>query len=169
MECCIGKEINLLLSLSSYWGRAGVTQSTQWLGYMLDVRGSIHGKGWNGIFFLSAIASRPTLGPPSLLLNEHRGLFPCGLSSRGVKLTTHLHLMPRFKNTWGYTSTLPYIFMELCLIKLKLTTHLHLVPRSKNAWSYTSPSQYVFMMWCLVKHRDFTFYFYLYKGDFIFT
>jgi hypothetical protein len=34
-------------------------------------------------------------GPPSLLSNGYRGLFPRGLSSRGVKLTTHLQLVPR--------------------------------------------------------------------------
>jgi len=36
-----------------------------------------------------------------------RGSFP-----GGVKLTTHLHLVPRPKNEWGYTSTPQYIFME---------------------------------------------------------
>jgi hypothetical protein len=31
---------------------------------------------------------------PSLLFNEYLGLFPKGLSGWGVKLTTHLHLIP---------------------------------------------------------------------------
>jgi hypothetical protein len=34
-------------------------------------------------------------GPPSLLSNGYRGLFPWGLSGRGMKLTTHLQLVPR--------------------------------------------------------------------------
>jgi hypothetical protein len=34
-------------------------------------------------------------GPRSLLCNEYRGLFPRGKSGRGVKLTTHLQLLPR--------------------------------------------------------------------------
>jgi hypothetical protein len=34
-------------------------------------------------------------GPPSLLSNGYRGLLPRGRSSRGVKLTTHHHLMQR--------------------------------------------------------------------------
>jgi hypothetical protein len=38
----------------------------------------------------------------------------CG---RGVKLTTHLHLMPRSKNAWSYTSTPQYVFMAWCLVK----------------------------------------------------
>jgi hypothetical protein len=29
------------------------------------------------------------------------------LSSQGVKLTTHLHLVPRSKNAWRYTFSLP--------------------------------------------------------------
>jgi hypothetical protein len=34
-------------------------------------------------------------GPPNLLSNGYRRLFPRGLSGRGVKLTTHLQLVPR--------------------------------------------------------------------------
>jgi hypothetical protein len=34
-------------------------------------------------------------GSPSLLSNGYRGLFSRGYSGRGVKLTTHLHLVPR--------------------------------------------------------------------------
>jgi len=35
-----------------------------------------------------------------------------------MKLTTHLHLMPRSKNAWNYTSTpLQYIFMTWYLVK----------------------------------------------------
>jgi len=32
--------------------------------------------------------------PPNLLCNGYRGLFPREESDRGVKLTTHLHLVP---------------------------------------------------------------------------
>jgi hypothetical protein len=45
-------------------------------------------------------------GPASLLSNGYQGLFPWGSIGRGVKLTTHLHLVPRSKNAWCYTSTL---------------------------------------------------------------
>jgi len=46
-------------------------------------------------------------GPPSLLSNGYQGPFPWGHSGLGVKLNTHLHLVPRSKNEWSYTST-PY-------------------------------------------------------------
>jgi len=42
--------------------------------------------------------------PSSLLYNGYQGLFPWELSGRGVKLTTHLHLVT---NTWSYISTPP--------------------------------------------------------------
>jgi hypothetical protein len=38
-----------------------------------------------------------------------------------VKLTTHLHLVPRSKNKWSYTSTPPYAFMAWCSVKKKST------------------------------------------------
>jgi hypothetical protein len=34
-------------------------------------------------------------GPPNLLSNGYRGFFPKGWSGRGMKLTTHLQLVPR--------------------------------------------------------------------------
>jgi len=39
-----------------------------------------------------------------------------------VKLTTHLHLVPRSKNEWSYTSTPQYAFMAWCLVKSTGTT-----------------------------------------------
>jgi hypothetical protein len=46
-------------------------------------------------------------GPPSLLSNGYQGLFPWWRNGRGVKLTTHLHLVLRSKNAWSYTSAPP--------------------------------------------------------------
>jgi len=39
-----------------------------------------------------------------------------GLSSWGVKLTTHLHLLPRSENEYSYTSTPQYAFMAWCSV-----------------------------------------------------
>jgi hypothetical protein len=53
--------------------------------------------------------------PPNLKTNGPRHRFPRG--GGGVKLTTHLHLVPSFKNACSYTSTPSHVFLELCLIK----------------------------------------------------
>jgi len=46
------------------------------LGYELDDRGFV---SWQGLrIFLFITASRPALGPPSLLWNGYQGLFPWG-------------------------------------------------------------------------------------------
>jgi hypothetical protein len=45
--------------------------------------------------------------PPKLLSKWYRGLFPQGLSGRGVKLTTYLQLVPRSRKC-GSTHPLPH-------------------------------------------------------------
>jgi hypothetical protein len=59
--------------------------------------------GWE--FFSSPPRPERFWCPPSLLSNGYQGLLPWGWRDRGVKLTTHLHLVPRSKNEWSYTST----------------------------------------------------------------
>jgi hypothetical protein len=42
----------------------------------------------------------------------HPASYPMGTGGeRGVKLTTHLHLVPRSKNEWSYTSSPQYVLM----------------------------------------------------------
>jgi hypothetical protein len=60
--------------------------------YGLDGRGSIHSKK---IIFLFSTAFYRLWGPPSLLSNRYQDLFPMGQSGRGMKLTTHHHLLQR--------------------------------------------------------------------------
>jgi len=43
-----------------------------------------------------------------------------------VKLTTHLHLVPRSKNELSYTSTSPYAFMVWCSVRGSTGTTLPL-------------------------------------------
>jgi hypothetical protein len=63
------------------------------------------GKDWE--IFCSSPRPDRIWYPPSLLSNGYQRLFLWGLGGWGVKLTTHLHLMPRSKNEWSYTSTPP--------------------------------------------------------------
>jgi hypothetical protein len=49
-------------------------------------------------------------GPPSLLSYVYRGLFPRGLNGHGVKVSTHLQLLPRSRKMWMDTYTPPYAF-----------------------------------------------------------
>jgi hypothetical protein len=44
------------------------------------------------------------------------GHVPWGYSGRIVKLTTHLHLVPRPKNEWSYTFTPPILHMVWCSV-----------------------------------------------------
>jgi len=43
-----------------------------------------------------------------------------------VKVTTHLHLVPRSKNKWSYTSTPQYDFMAWCSVKAQGQLYLTL-------------------------------------------
>jgi hypothetical protein len=61
-------------------------------------------------FFLFVTASIPALGlikPPIKWVT--------GALSQGVKLTTHLHLVPKSKDKWSYTLTPPIRFNDALL------------------------------------------------------
>jgi hypothetical protein len=86
--------------------------------------GSIPGRG--GIDSSFFITSRPALGPTHTLSSGYRGLFPRGQSGPDVKLTTHVHLMPR-------------------LIMVELT--MSCLPKTYNLFS--SPSRFAYSFCCL--------------------
>jgi hypothetical protein len=75
-------------------------------------------------------------GPPNLLSNGYRGSFPGSKACRGVKLTTHLQLMPR-SGKRGSISTLPIRLHGVVLNWLSTGTAVTLLYRlcSKLYWS----------------------------------
>jgi hypothetical protein len=76
------------------------------------IGGSSPGRGWQ--FFFSP-PPKPALGPTQ------------PLCARGMKLTTHLHLVPRSKNAWSHTSTPQYAFMAWFLVKIQGQIYLYLL------------------------------------------
>jgi hypothetical protein len=51
-----------------------------------------------------------------------------------VKLTTHLHLVPRSRNEWRYTSTPQHAFLAWCLVKKQILQGVK--GRHKNSCSF---------------------------------
>jgi hypothetical protein len=77
----------------------------------------------------------------SLRSRGYQGLFPRGKAARGVKATTRLHLVPRSKNEWSYTST---PLMAWCTVKNNPGTALILpLPCSERLWDPTYPIRWV--------------------------
>jgi hypothetical protein len=67
-----------------------------------------------GIFLFTTAGSRQDLGP-----NEYEGPFSWGQSSRDVRLTTHLHLVPRSRMRGAIPPIPRYVFMVWCSVKKK--------------------------------------------------
>jgi hypothetical protein len=73
--------------------------------------------------FLFTTASRPALGPIQPPIQWAPGALSSG---RGVKQTTHLHLVPRSRMS-GATPPLPqYAFIAWCSVKAQRRLHLYL-------------------------------------------
>jgi hypothetical protein len=64
-------------------------------GYGMDGRGLIPGKRQET--FLCSTRPRRLRDPPSLISNGYRSLFPREQSDKGMKLTTRLHLLSRWR------------------------------------------------------------------------
>jgi hypothetical protein len=67
--------------------------------------------------YIFATASRPNLEPIQPPIQSVLGVFPRGQSDRGVKLTTHLHLVSRLKMRGAILPLPQYVFMAWCLVK----------------------------------------------------
>jgi hypothetical protein len=81
-----------------------------------------------GLVIFLFTASRLALWPTQPPIQWVRGAFSWGLSDRSVKLTTHLHLVPRSKNEWSYTSSSPIYLQGVVLSKEKNTGKTSLLP-----------------------------------------
>jgi hypothetical protein len=71
--------------------------------------------GWE--FFSSPLHPELFRGPPNFLSNGYQGLFHWVLSGRGVKLTTHLHIVPRSRMREAIPPLPQYVSMAWCLVK----------------------------------------------------
>jgi hypothetical protein len=111
------------ISCSLIWSPFGIV-----LGYGPDDRSSrvqFLAGGWE---FPSPPRPERLWGPPILLLNGYQGLFPWRQNVWGVKLTTHLHQVPRSRNEWSYIPLLQYSFMAWCLFKAQGKLYPYLLP-----------------------------------------
>jgi hypothetical protein len=74
-----------------------------WL--VITGRGSSPGRGWE--FFIHHHLQTGSGAHPDSYPMDTRGSFPGGKAAGVVKLTTHLHLLPRSKNELSYTTIPP--------------------------------------------------------------
>jgi len=82
------------------------------MGWTIGVQGFDCRRGLR--IFLFTTASSTALGPTLPPIQWVPGVLSLGVKRRGVKLTTHLHLVPMSKNAWNSTSTPQYAFMVWC-------------------------------------------------------
>jgi hypothetical protein len=75
------------------------------LGYGLDDRGYEFRQGPR--IFLFTTVSGMALGPTQPPIQWVPGAISLGVNRLGVKLTTHLHLLPKSKKEWSCISTPP--------------------------------------------------------------
>jgi hypothetical protein len=69
-----------------------------------------------GIFFFTT-ASRPVLEPTQPPIQWLRGALSLRVNRRGVKLTAHLHLVPRSRMRGAIPPLSQYVFMAWCSVK----------------------------------------------------
>jgi hypothetical protein len=82
---------------------AGTAQSVKWLGYGLDDRGPIPGRG--RYFFFFVMLSRPALGPTQPPTQRVPGTTTPGVKRPGREAGNSPPSSAKIKNEWSYTST----------------------------------------------------------------
>jgi hypothetical protein len=104
------------------------------LGYGLNDRGSrVRFRAGAGNFPLHHRVQNGS-GTHPASYNGYQGLFPWGWSDRGVKLTTHLYLVPRSKNVWSYTSTLPIPLSRGTTLPSERYSYKYCIWSHQNCW-----------------------------------
>jgi hypothetical protein len=68
------------------------------------------------VIFLFTTVSRTALVPTQPPIQWVKRALFLGVKRPGVKLTTHIHLVPRSKNEWRFTSTPPIRLHGVMLI-----------------------------------------------------
>jgi hypothetical protein len=105
---------------------SGVAQSVWWLGYRLDDRGSIPGKGKERKSFSSLPRPDRPWGPLSLLSNRYRG----------VRLTTHLPPTSSWRSAYSYVNVMSIMHIYTLIVPYSSGWHMWDVVRStKTLWS----------------------------------
>jgi len=77
--------------------------------------------------FLLTTVPRPTLGPTQLPIQWVPGALFLGVKLPGVKLTTHLHLVPTSRIRGAIPLLLQYAFMVWCSLKAQGQLYLYLI------------------------------------------
>jgi hypothetical protein len=102
------------------------------------IEGSSPSRGWE--VFSSLPRPERLWSPSSLLSNGYQGLFPWGQGVGGVKLTPHLHLVPRSRKHGAILPLPQYAFMASCSVKKKVQGQLYLYHpdpcRVRSVFSY---------------------------------
>jgi hypothetical protein len=110
-------------------------------------------------FFSLSLRSDRFWGPQSLLSNGLQRLFPWGQSGRGVKLTTHFHLIPTSRMRGAIPPLPQYAFMAWYSVKEEGQFYLYLYIKETSQWmSYVTsaecflPSSLTFPVHILISH-----------------
>jgi hypothetical protein len=119
---------DFIFSPASLFEPGYISQYSNWL---WAGRLGFDSQGGLGIF-PSDTTSRPALRPTQPPIQWVLGSLSLGAKRPSVKLTIHLHLVPRLKNVWSYTSTHPIYLHGMVLsvqglyLYLYFYLHLHL-------------------------------------------
>jgi hypothetical protein len=76
--------------------------------------------------FLFTTTSIPAVGPTKPPIQWVAGDLSLGVKQPGVRLTTHLHLVPRSRMRGAIPPLSQYAFMAWCLVKVQKQLYLYL-------------------------------------------